>query len=109
MLPGFEFGEELFDLFRVLGREVALLGKVVLEVVELSNVVFEVFDQFPIALPDHAAGCGAKVEGGRTVPGAIPLEVGGEVPEERALGESFSFKRRKDVESVERGVGFSTG
>ena len=109
LLPGFEFGEEFFDFLGLLGSKVVLFGEVVLEVVELSTVVFEVFDQFPIALPNHAAGCGAEVLGGRTVPGAISLEIGGEMPEERALGESFSFERGKDVESVERGVGFSIG
>ena len=61
MLPGFEFGEELFDLFRVLGREVALLGKVVLEVVEFHAVIFEVFDEFPVSFSDDAAGRGAEV------------------------------------------------
>ena len=109
LLPGFEFGEEFFDFFGLLGSEVAPFGEVVLKVIELRTVVFEVFDQFPIAFPDHAAGCGAEVLGGRTVPGAISLKVGGEVPEERALGESFSFERGKDVEPVERGVGFSIG
>ena len=109
LLPGFEFGEEFFDFFGPLRSKVSLFAEVLLEVVEFRAVVFEVFDQFPIALPDHAAGCSAEVFGGRTVPGAISLKVGGEVPEERARGESFSFERGKDVEPVERGVGFSTG
>ena len=59
--PGFEFAAQGRDAGRLGGGEVGLLARILGEVVELEAAVFVLFDEFSVALADHAHGPAALV------------------------------------------------
>ena len=67
--------------------KVVFLRRVMLQVVEFQRSVLEVFYQFPGPLPDYSTGSCPEILEGRAEILSVALEVGREMPEERAFGE----------------------
>ena len=77
------------------------LGRILREVVQLEGAVLEVLDELPVSLPHNAAGGGAEMLEGRPEVLAVALEIGGEVPEERARGEGAAGEEGSEIDPVE--------